>query len=83
MSLSLLGTASDVAIGRKLERTDRALPIEREQLGVPEFILRWTDDGDSWLSADGDRAFGIALGRTQQSVRARRQRLGIPSYRDE
>jgi hypothetical protein len=79
----LIGTNNDRAIGRKVGESTGVVQHKRTEFGIPGTIRRWTEDDDSWLSADTDSAVARALGRIEAAVTVRRKKPGIRAYRDE
>ena len=79
--ISLIGTASDYEVGRKLGRPQSCIHAKRLRLGIPSFIVRWSKAELALLGADTDKNIARLLDRTEHAVKNQRKKFKIAAYR--
>jgi hypothetical protein len=77
--IKLLGTLPDADVGNRSGRTQNAVRIKREQMGLPRpESTTWTAEELSHLGTATDVAVAKRIGRTPSAVAQKRIALGIP-----
>ncbi len=80
----VLGTKSDEAAAKQLERSTGAIRTRRCALGIPiprSTPHEWSSLEEELLGTDTDAEIAKRLGRNERGVELRRQSLGIAAFR--
>lgn len=81
---ALLGTDTDIAVGKHIGRSPYAVHDRRKKLGIKPFVSRnpWTPEEDSLLPGSSDAEVAKKTGRVVANVRSRRKHLGIAAPKE-
>jgi hypothetical protein len=76
----LLGTRTDEAVARLIDRHWGTVAARRRRLGIPATVERrpWTPKEDRLIGTASDEALSKKLGRPRTTIGLRRNKLGIP-----
>lgn len=77
----LLGTASDLDIGRKLNRTRGCIQKRRRSLRIKPFRRYWTEDEIKLLGTEPDSVLAKRFNRSMKALVGARCIRGIPAAR--
>jgi hypothetical protein len=81
--LTLLGTAPDNEVARRIGRTPKAAQVMRSKRGIPNPSgPGWIEGELALLGTAPDAEVAAKVGRTEGAVTLKRCLLGIPTYLD-
>jgi hypothetical protein len=81
--LALLGLYPDDRVAELTGRTENAVRLKRQKLGIPNPAgPGWTAEELALLGTAPDAEVAARIGRTEGAVTLKRCRLGIPTFRD-